>query len=124
MTGLQRLWVCVVLQAVAEQDEKYVVTELGAGRTVARFLKKKSLARETRDFVASPEFERVCNLAGLPVDDMRRLSPDEAAQAFFRFQRGEYDRSENALEPEPNEPPLEREPRPEELVALELEVEV
>lgn len=83
------------------------------------------LAKHAQDYVASLEFEEVCHLAGLKAEDVRLVSPDNAAEAYFRFQHGEYERPESVLEPEPDESALlEREPTVTELVALELEVEV
>jgi hypothetical protein len=125
MTGLQRLWVCVVLQAIAEQDEKYVLTCQKARGDRAWRTKKAILARQARAFVASSEFEEICYRTGLDGQIWRQVSPDVAARAFMRLQRGDYAQPEDVFEPEPDEsPPLEREPTAAELVALELEVEV
>lgn len=87
--GLQperRLWFLVVLQTVAEQDEKNVLV---AGKDFYNGTRAR-LAQEAREIVASDDFIEMCELAGVSHIKARKLTPERAQIAFTAIQRGEF----------------------------------
>jgi hypothetical protein len=67
----------VLLQAISEQDPRFVVTNL-VGEQKVRFCART--AAEARQFCNSPEFEKICKLIHFPTE--RRHHPERAARAL------------------------------------------
>jgi hypothetical protein len=114
MTGEQKMWAAVLLQAIAEQDTRFVTLEGVPKHRAQR--KKEQLAREAQEFVASPQFDEIANLAGLPADKLRTVAPERAAQAFRELGTGNMTRN---FEPAAEEDELDFDELPTYALALE-----
>lgn len=68
--GEQRMWMCVLLQGIAEQDERFL-TSIGK-------MSKSQAAAEAKSWLASEEFTECCGLAGVDPKFARRMSPERA----------------------------------------------
>jgi hypothetical protein len=79
-----RLVIMTLLQAIAEQDPRFVITNL-VGEQKVKFCART--AAEAREFCASPEFTRLCALVRFNPE--RRHYPERAARALddLRSQR-------------------------------------
>lgn len=82
MTNEQRLWVQVVLQAVAEQLSENVTTNK-TGPEGQRLRERE--AKKAREHVATLGFAHDCDCAGLPVEMMRKMLPATANEALKRI---------------------------------------
>ena len=88
VSQIPKLWLAVVLQAVAEQQPEFVITEQRKERG-----KKEAerVAEEAREWVQSNAFRHCCcDLACVPdfVRTLRRGSPALAYKAQLRLMRG------------------------------------
>jgi len=79
MTGPQKVWLMVVLQAVAEQDPKFVMSD---AHRQYRQKRRERAAREAKTYLGSPDFEYVCELAGIDPSFARSLTPEKANDAL------------------------------------------
>lgn len=82
----QKLWLSVVLQALAERDPANVVTKNRGKEGTRR--KQEKLAKEAEEFVNSEEFAVYCRAAGIQAKFARSLTPQEAAAALERLRTG------------------------------------
>lgn len=95
MLNERKLWLCVLLQAIAESDPKYVSTEHGGkqGRQ-----ERERFSAEAKAFINSPEFETYCHMADIPVALMRKATPEKAQLALQYFLEPRVNLSEIAAE--------------------------
>jgi hypothetical protein len=89
--GVQKLWLAVVLQALAEQDPANVILQgvvANKGMTHAETLaiRRGKVAEDARLFIASADFDMYCRLAGVSPALARGLTPAEARDAQHRLQ--------------------------------------
>jgi len=83
----QRLLLSALLLVVAEQDQNYVKIK---HRKSARDTRaRKFLAEEARLFVASEEFNVMCEAAGIDSDGLRAKTPAEAYKAYLKIAANE-----------------------------------
>lgn len=84
MDNERKLLLCVLLQAIAEQEPRFVV----AYKTNARDnvnKRKGKLAKEASDFVASAEFEEMARFAGIDPNYLRKGTSEQADRALKYF---------------------------------------
>lgn len=79
MTNEQRLLLCVLLQAVAEQSPEYVLSDTSSKK---RQRARERMAHEARTFVASSEFEEMAEFVDIPLELLRSLEPFQASRAL------------------------------------------
>jgi hypothetical protein len=101
MTGEQKLWIAVLLQGLAEREERFVCVK---SRYPARNERQRAcLSRKARSFVLSDDFSHICGQVGLSPELLRRIAPEDANAALQRLMYA-------ADNPEP--PPIVPSPEP------------
>lgn len=80
MVAEQRVWLCVLLRGIAETDIQNV-TGIG-GPAGKRERKREALRANAVAWMASDDFEVVCQNAGVDVKYARLLSPERAEKAY------------------------------------------
>lgn len=89
MVAEQRVWLCVLLRGIAETD---VANVTGIGGTVEKRNRKRDALRASAvSWMASDDFEVVCQNAGVDVRYARLLSPAKAEQAYQAIVSGKIE---------------------------------
>lgn len=81
----RKLWLCVVLQAVAEQDSKNVLDDDNSAR---HGYNREHLAATARAYLGTADFEECCELADIDVEVAREVSPECARSALSALMGG------------------------------------
>lgn len=87
MTEEQLLWLAVVLQAISEQNPAFVLTNLKFSQ---RERGKQRMALKAQAFVASEDFDAICDLANLPTEYLRSITPQQAHDALTKLQQANF----------------------------------
>jgi hypothetical protein len=75
----QRMLLCVILQAIAEQDTRFVLTKDKSPKSMRL---KARLAQEARHFVESEEYADMVAQIGLPPELLEKATPEQAWEAL------------------------------------------
>ena len=71
MTPEQKLWMCVLLQGIAETDRRFVKGD------AAKYVKDRGRTDAVK-FVASEDFENICSVVNVSPEFMRAVDPAKA----------------------------------------------
>jgi len=81
----ERLILSAILLAISEQDVRFV-TWIKYGNTREDTIRIKLLTqRKALKWVASPEFDELCQVVNIDANRMRSLDPEEAHKRFINL---------------------------------------
>lgn len=81
--GERRLWMCVIMQGIMEQDESLIgLASIQGNDKIRRADLKPYMAHQARAWLASEAFDECCELAGIDAKWARAMSPQRAKEVL------------------------------------------
>lgn len=87
-----KMWLCVLLQAVFEQDAKLAASTLANRSSLA------NTVRLAQEYVQSADFEHVCSLVGIKPSYLRAMTPARAHDAYTKLRDGRLTKADKEAE--------------------------